>query len=97
MGERYRFVTLVLDLDSGAVVFVGEGKGAECRTLLETAESCPREGSAVATDMSPAYIGAVIQNLPEAQLVFDRFHVMKLLNEKLTELRCCCSARRKFS
>jgi transposase len=41
----------------------------------------------VATDMSPAYIAAVLQNLPQARLVFDRFHVMKLLNEKLTELR----------
>jgi transposase len=37
--------------------------------------------------MSPAYIAAVIENLPKARLVFDRFHVVKLFNEKLTELR----------
>jgi len=37
--------------------------------------------------MSPAYIAAVLANLPKARLVFDRFHVTKLLNEKLTELR----------
>jgi transposase len=42
---------------------------------------------AVATDMSPAYIDAVTTHLPEAKLVFDRFHVMKLFNEKLSELR----------
>ena len=29
----------------------------------------------------------MIQNLPQAQLVFDRFHVVKLFNEKLTQLR----------
>ena len=42
---------------------------------------------AVATDMSPAYIDAVTTHLPGATLVFDRFHVIKLYNDKLSELR----------
>jgi transposase len=42
---------------------------------------------AVATDMSSAYIDAVTTHLPSARLVFDRFHVMKLYHEKLSELR----------
>ncbi len=42
---------------------------------------------AVATDMSPAYIGAVTPHLPNATLVFDRFHVIKLYNDKLSDLR----------
>ncbi len=42
---------------------------------------------AVATDMSPAYIEAVSTYLPKATLVFDRFHVIKLYNEKLSDLR----------
>ena len=37
--------------------------------------------------MSPAYILAVHDNLPKAVHVFDRFHVMKLFNEKLADLR----------
>jgi transposase len=36
---------------------------------------------AVATDMSPAYMGAVLTHLPEAHLVFDRFHVIKPYND----------------
>jgi transposase len=88
LGKQYRFVTLVLDLDSGAVVFVGEGKGAEAlKPFWKRLKLARAKIRAVATDMSPAYIAAVIENLPEARLVFDRFHVMKLLNEKLTELR----------
>jgi transposase len=88
LGKRHRFVTLVLDLDSGAVVFVGEGKGAEAlQPFWKRLKSARAKIRAVATDMSPAYIAAVIENLPQARLVFDRFHVMKLLNEKLTELR----------
>jgi transposase len=38
-------------------------------------------------DMAPAYCEAVTTNLPEAKIVFDRFLVMKLFNEKLSELR----------
>jgi transposase len=37
--------------------------------------------------MSPAYTSAVLDNLPKAAIVFDRFHVMKLYNDKLSELR----------
>ena len=42
---------------------------------------------AVATDMSAAYIGSVLENLPGVPLVFDHFHVVKLMNEALTEVR----------
>jgi transposase len=48
---------------------------------------CKADIKAVAIDMSPAYIGAVLDNLPKAAIVFDRFHVMKLFNDKLSELR----------
>ena len=37
--------------------------------------------------MSPAYIEAVIKNLPNANIVFDHFHVVKLYNDKLSEFR----------
>ena len=41
----------------------------------------------MATDMSPAYISAVLTHLPNAVHVFDHFHVIKLFNESLTDLR----------
>lgn len=88
LGKQHRYITLVLDLDSGAVVFVGKGKGADAlKPFWRRLKSSRAKVRAVATDMSPAYISAVLKNLPNARLVFDRFHVMKLLNEKLTELR----------
>ena len=42
---------------------------------------------AVAMDMSPAYIGAVLDASSQATIVFDHFHVIKLFNDKLSELR----------
>ena len=88
IGKGYRFLTIVMDLESGAVVFVGQGKGAEA--LLPFWKRLAHSGAgiqAVAMDMSPAYIDAVSSNLPQAQIVFDHFHIIKLFNEKLTELR----------
>ena len=81
-------MTVVLDLDSGVVVFVGDGKGADA--LLPFWRRLRASGArieAVAIDMSPAYIQAVDTHLPDADLVFDRFHIVKLLNDKLSQLR----------
>lgn len=88
IGSGHRYVTLVLDLESGAVVHVGDGKGGD--SLLGFWKRLRASGAkiqAVATDMSPAYIDAVTTHLPQATLVFDRFHVMKLYNDKLSNLR----------
>jgi transposase len=82
------YMTVVLDLDSGEVVFVGDGKGADA--LLPFWRRLRASGArvkAVAIDMSPAYIQAVDTHLPDADLVFDRFHIVKLLNDKLSQLR----------
>jgi transposase len=87
-AKGHVYLTIVLDLESGAVVHVGRGKGGDA--LKEFWIRLRRSGAkieAVATDMSPAYIDAVTTYLPGARLVFDRFHVIKLYNDKLSELR----------
>lgn len=88
VGQGHRYVTVVLDLDSGAVVFVGEGKGSDALDPFWKRLRAARVTiDAVATDMSAAYTLAVRENLPGATHVFDRFHVVKLFNEQLSELR----------
>ena len=87
-AKGHVYLTIVLDLESGAVVHVGRGKGGDA--LQDFWTRLRRSGAkieAVATDMSPAYIDAVTTYLPGARLVFDRFHVIKLYNDKLSELR----------
>lgn len=88
LGKTGRFITIVLDLESGAIVFVGDGKGGDA--LLPFWKRLRRAGAtieAVAMDMSPAYAAAVAEHLPEAAVIFDHFHVIKLFNEKLSDLR----------
>lgn len=88
VGRGYRFLTLVLDLESGAILFVGKGKKADSlRPFWRRLRAARAKIKAVAIDMSPAYQQAVTKHLPGAIVVFDRFHVVKLLNKKLTQLR----------
>ncbi len=88
IGGGHRYLTIVLDLDDGAIVFVGQGKGADAlMPFWRRLRSSRARIKAVATDMSSAYTLAVRENLPRAIHVFDRFHVVKLFNEKFTLFR----------
>ena len=88
IGRGHRYLTVVLDLKSGAVVFVGDGKGADAlQPFWKRLKHSRARIEAVAMDMSPAYINAVQRHLRKAVIVFDHFHVIKLFNEKLSDLR----------
>jgi transposase len=88
IAKGHRYVTIVLNLLSGAVVFVGDGKGADAlKPFWRRLRRARANIVAVATDLSKAYIRAVRDHLPKAVHVFDRFHVVKLFNEKLSALR----------
>src|SRR3954462_11802573 len=88
VAKGHRYLTVVLDLDSGTVVFVGDGKGADAlKPFWKRLRPSKAKIEAVAMDMSAAFRGAVSTNLPEAVIVFDHFHVVKLFNEKLSDLR----------
>lgn len=86
--KGHKYLTVVMDLTSGRVIFVGDGKSGDA--LIPFWKKFKRSRAkivAVCSDMSPAYTKAIRNHLPEAIHVFDRFHVMKLFNEKLTTLR----------
>jgi transposase len=88
VAKGHRYLTVVLDLESGAVVFVGDGKGgAALKPFWRRLRRCKAKVEAVAMDMSPAYRDAVATHLPKATIVFDHFHVIKLFNDKLSDLR----------
>jgi transposase len=41
----------------------------------------------VSCDMSPAFIKGIGENFPQAAIVFDRFHVIKVINEAVDKVR----------
>lgn len=86
--KGHKYMTVVYDLNTCRVLFVGDGKSKEALIQFWKRLRCSgAKIKAVATDMSPAFIGAVRDNLPNAQLIFDRFHITKMINDKLSELR----------
>jgi transposase len=88
IGRGHRYLTVVLNLETGAVVFLGDGKGADALDpFWQRLRASRAKVEAVATDMSPAYIEAIQKHLGDAVHVFDHFHVIKLFNEKLSDFR----------
>jgi transposase len=88
IGKGRRYLTVVLNLLTGAVVFVGDGKGGDAlKPFWQRLRRSHAKIEAVATDMSPAYTRAVRDNIRGAVHVFDHFHVIKLYNEKLSAFR----------
>jgi transposase len=88
IGKR-GYLTVVMDIHTGAVVFVGDGKGSEALEPFWARLRRYRKVKieAVAIDMSPAYIKAIRENLNKAVIVFDHFHVIKMMNEKISDFR----------
>lgn len=86
--KGHKYLTVVMDLETGAVIYVGEGRKSESLDKLwQKLGRYKKNIQAVAMDMWPAFIEAVTTNLPQAKVVFDHFHIAKMFNEKLSELR----------
>lgn len=89
--KGHNYVTVSVDLEKRRVINVSEGRGADA--IAELAEVLGAKGgntqevSQVAIDMSPAYISGVKEHLPNAQIVFDKFHIVAKLSEAMNELR----------
>jgi transposase len=93
-GHRYATVAVDLDLKDrkpARLLFMTPERTAE--SVAEFVEQMPAHGAkaeqvkVAAIDMSAAYKKGVAEHLPEAQVVFDRFHVMKLAGDAVDEVR----------
>ena len=87
----HNYVSLFVDMDKRKVVFVTEGKDASTIEAfaghLTDRGGSPGAVTDVVCDMSPAFIAGVETHFPEAAITFDKFHVVKLLNAALDEVR----------
>ncbi len=87
--RHHEYVTVVVDHVRGRIVWAAPGKNADTLRAFFAAlgkERCARIKT-VTVDMSQAYIKAVREAVPDAQLVFDRFHVQRLAHDALDEVR----------
>lgn len=88
-GQDY--ITVFMDLLLRRVLFAIEGRDAS--TVKAFAADLVAHGgdpeliTRTSSDMSNAFIAGVGDNLPNAEMTFDRFHVMKLLSEAVDDVR----------
>lgn len=88
VGRKGKFLTVVIDLESGNILWVAKGRGeAALSKFFRRLRKSHAKVQAVACDMAAAYWTAVLKHLPGVAVVFDHFHVIKLINEKIDDLR----------
>jgi transposase len=88
-GQNY--ITLVHDLDLKRLLYACEGR--DHQSVVDFADDLKAHGGEpeqikhVCQDMSAAYAKGVAQALPQAQISFDRFHVIAMANEAMDGVR----------
>lgn len=89
--KGHNYVTLAVDMKERRVIFVKPGKDAQVLSELKThldSKGCPSEQiQNFSMDMSPAFISGVVNNFPTSNITFDKFHIMKLINEAMDKVR----------
>ena len=89
--KGHKYVTLAVDMNKRRVLFATEGKGADTIEksveYLRSKEVDITPVKNVSIDMSPAFISGCEKHLPNADITFDRFHVVKEVNKALDEVR----------
>ena len=88
IAKGHEYMTVFTDIRSGRIVHAVEGKDSDAiipflRRLYKKAVNL----KGIAMDMSPAFYSAVKQELPHVDIIFDRFHVMKLMTTALDDVR----------
>lgn len=87
--RHHEYVTIITDQDTGRVVWVGEGKSGDTVGAFFEALGAERAAQIelVTINISAAYIEALKKWAPKARVVFDRFHVQRLVHDALDEVR----------
>ncbi len=88
LRKNHRYMTIFVDLQTGRILHAVEGTSKEVISpFLKRVKKKARRLKAIAMDMSVSYISAVSEILPETPVVFDRYHVMALMNKQIDNLR----------
>ncbi len=90
-AKGHDYVSLFVDLEKRKTIFVAQGK--DSNTFRQFKDDFEEHGGAVekitdvSCDMSPAFIKGAKEHIPSAQLTFDKFHVLKIINIGVDQVR----------
>ena len=83
-----KYLSIILDLKSGRVVYVGEGQTEDAiRPFFKRLKRARANIQAVAMDMWEPYRNVVEECFPSAAIVHDPFHIVKMMNNAVDKVR----------
>jgi len=87
----HNYISLFHDLDHKRLLFACEGRNksvvAEFVNDLEAHGGQAEKIDSVCIDMSKSYVAGVGESLPHAEITFDPFHVMAIVNKAVDQVR----------
>jgi transposase len=87
----HNYISLFFDMDQSQLLYATSGKGSDTvedfSKDLVAHKGKPKSILQVCCDMSPAYISGVGKQFPQAEITFDRFHIMKVINSAVDQVR----------
>ena len=90
-AKGHEYITLFVDLKERRTIFITEGKDnltvARFAYDFQNHNGSIKDIKDVSCDMSPAFIKGVTENLPNATITFDKFHILKIINEAVDKVR----------
>ena len=88
LRKGHNYMTIFIDLQTGRIIKAVEGRSADdIQPFLKIIAAKAKKLKAVAMDMSRSYSRAVTEHLPHVDIVFDRYHIMALMNKAIETLR----------
>ena len=89
--KGHHYATNFLDADTNKLLFTTEGKDQKTITAFAAEMlrhgACPSQITEVIMDMSKAFVAGAQKQFPQARMIFDHFHIMKLAGDALDEVR----------
>jgi transposase len=89
--KGHNYISVFVDMEKNDVLYCAEGK--DSGTIKTFADEMslhsakPDQITDVSMDMSPAFLSGLAAHLPKAAVTYDKFHVVKILNEALDKVR----------
>ena len=85
----HRYVTVMTDIQGKRVIDVAENRDKDAVDTLwqELSDEQRKNVQSVCMDFWKAYISGALRHVPQADIVYDRFHVTKHLNEAVDKVR----------
>jgi len=90
-AKGHDYISLFVDLKKKRTLFIADDKDSQTVEAfahdLELHKGNREKISDVSCDMSPAFIKGVKDSFPSAEITFDKFHILKIINEAVDKVR----------